>query len=197
MRIYMAEAASASFLDFLLLGTRHIFTGYDHLFFLLGLLVACARWQSLVLIITSFTLGHSLTLALTTLGAVHIPARLAEPLIALSILWVGVENLLHKNEPPTKGRIVVTLLFGLVHGCGFASVLLDLGVGAHGRSPILPLFAFNLGVELGQIAFAGLVWPLILLVRRQREAAPKLLSQVSVLVALAGAYWLLERVLLS
>lgn len=188
---------SASFPDFLLLGVRHIFTGYDHLLFLLGLLAACARARDLALIVTSFTAGHSLTLAFATLGAVQMPARAAEPVIALSILWVGVENLLRKNSPPLAGRAAVTLLFGLVHGFGFATVLRDLGVGAEDRPAAMPLFAFNLGVEIGQLAFAAVVWPLLRRARSQPDLARRVPSAISVLVAIAGAYWLVERLLLG
>lgn len=189
------DPASASFTDYLGLGLRHIVTGHDHLLFLLGLLTACTHWRSLWVIVTSFTLGHSITLALATLGPDLPPAAWVEPLIAASILWVGVENILRAGiEPPLPGRALATLLFGLAHGLGFAGILRELGVGANGRPAALPLFAFNLGVELGQLAFSAVTWPLLLLLRRYPPLARNALPALSGCVALAGACWLVERI---
>ncbi len=187
------DPAAAGFADYLGLGLRHIISGHDHLLFLVGLLVACERWRSLVVIVSSFTLGHSITLALATLGGTPPPA-LVEPLIAASILWVGLENILRRGvEPPLAGRALVTVAFGLAHGLGFAGVMRELGVGTDGRSPLLPLFAFNLGVEAGQLGFAGLAWPLLRLARRAPPESRRTLPAISLVVALAGAYWLAER----
>lgn len=181
---------------FFTLGVEHIFTGYDHLLFLLGLLLVCVRWQTLIAIITCFTVGHSLTLFLATTGIVNPPAELTEPLIALTILYVGAENLWRRGAEP-GGRWALTLLFGLVHGFGFANVLRELGVGTEGHSLLVPLFSFNLGVETGQILFAGVVLPILWRARRIASFRERWVPVLSGLVAVAGLYWLLERVLLS
>lgn len=192
----LAVASGSSFAAFFRLGVEHIFTGYDHLFFLLGLLLVCRRWTHLVTIITAFTVGHSLTLALATLGWVNPPGRWIEALIALSILFVGVENLARRGaEPP--GRWALALLFGLVHGFGFATVLRELGVGEKGGAIALPLLAFNLGVELGQLVFAAFVLPFLWLGRRHPAFVRFVIPSLSAMVALAGAYWLLERLVLG
>jgi HupE / UreJ protein len=108
-------------------------------------------------IVTSFTLAHSLTLALATMELVRLPSVWVESLIALSIVYVGVENILRRD--PTR-RWLLTFGFGLVHGFGFASVLQDLGIGAGGGPAAIPLLSFNLGVEAGQLAIVALVLPL-------------------------------------
>ena len=185
---------AAQISDFFQLGLEHIFTGYDHLFFLFGLLLVCTRGKTLLLIITCFTLGHSLTLALTTLHLVNLPPRLTEPLIALTILWVGAENLLRRGEEP-RGRWAVTLLFGLVHGFGFANVLRELGVGSGGSSIAVPLLGFNLGVETGQLVFAAVVLPLCWWLRTKPVFVRRWVPGLSAFIALAGLYWLAERLL--
>lgn len=192
--MFAAITTGTSFGPFFQLGIGHIFTGYDHLLFLLGLLLVCARWQTLLTIITCFTIGHSLTLVLATLGLVNIPARVTEPLIALTIFCVGVENIWRRGHEPA-GRWAVTLLFGLIHGFGFATVLRDLGVGTEGRSLAVPLFAFNLGVEVGQLAFAAVICPLLWWARRFPGFVRHGIPFLSLIVTLAGLYWLVERLL--
>ena len=187
-----ARAAAAMFGPFLKLGVEHIWTGYDHLLFLFGLLVVCARFRSCVAIISCFTLGHSITLAVATLDLVNLPARYTEPLIAASIVYVGLENLWRRGAEP-QGRWAVTFVFGLIHGFGFASVLRDLGVGQGGSGLFLPLFSFNLKVELGQIAVAAVALPLIWRLRRNEKFLQRAVPALSALVAAAGLYWLLER----
>lgn len=187
-----AEAGPAVFGPFLKLGVEHIWMGYDHLLFLFGLLVVCARFRASVAIISCFTLGHSLTLVLATLDVVSLPGRYAEPLIAASIVYVGVENLLRRGAEP-QGRWALTFFFGLIHGFGFAGVLRELGVGSGGSGLALPLFSFNLGVELGQIAIAAVVLPLIWRARKNEKFLRRGVPALSAVVALAGLYWLLQR----
>ncbi|HEY0946793.1 MAG TPA: HupE/UreJ family protein [Opitutaceae bacterium] len=178
---------------FLKLGIEHILLGYDHLLFLGGLLLACRRLKTMAAIITCFTVAHSITLALAALDVATLPSRIVEPLIAASIVFVGVENILRRNEEP-KGRWVLTFVFGLVHGFGFASVLREIGFGTAGEV-IVPLFAFNLGVELGQLAVmlvaVAFLWPFRERPAFARYARPAL----SVIVAAAGAVWLTQRLL--
>jgi hydrogenase/urease accessory protein HupE len=186
------DAKTSSFLSFLGLGVKHILTGYDHLLFLFALLVVSCNFVSSAKIITCFTLAHSLTLALATLDVAQIPSRVAEPLIAVTIVYVGIENVLRRDDP--KGRWVLTFGFGLVHGFGFASVLRELGVASGQTGAVIPLFSFNLGVELGQILIAAMVLPMIWKLRRQSIFLTRLAPACSVLVAFAGAYWFVERV---
>lgn len=183
-------------LGFVRLGIEHIWTGYDHLLFLFALLVVCRTFRSIVAIITCFTLAHSITLALATLDVVNLPARLVEPAIAASIVYVGVENLLRRGEEP-RGRSALTFAFGLVHGFGFATVLRDLGVGGATQGIAMPLFTFNLGVEIGQVVIAAVVLPIVWRLRRREGFARRGVPALSALVAAAGLYWLVERTVLA
>jgi hydrogenase/urease accessory protein HupE len=177
---------------FLKMGINHILTGYDHLLFLFGLLVVSSRLGSALKIITCFTVAHSITLALATLSPVPAPSRYVEPLIAASIVYIGLENLLRRGEP--KGRWLLTFGFGLVHGCGFASALRELGVGANGLGVAVPLVSFNLGVELGQLCIAALVLPFLWKLRRNPGFVRQCVPACSVLIALLGGFWFVQRV---
>lgn len=187
---------SPTFWAFIKLGVEHIWTGYDHLLFLFALLVVCRSFRSIVGIVSCFTLAHSLTLALATLNVVNLPSRLVEAAIAASIVFVGVENLWRRGEEP-RGRWALTFAFGLIHGFGFASVLRDLGVGSGAQGVAMPLFTFNLGVELGQIAVAAVVLPVVWQLRKRESFLRRGVPALSALVALAGLYWLLQRTILA
>lgn len=182
---------SYSFWGFLKLGVEHILTGYDHLLFLLGLLVACRRFSTAAKIVTCFTLAHSLTLGLAALEVVSLPGRVVEPLIAASIVFVGVENIVRRGEP--GWRWALTFALGLVHGFGFAGALREAGLGAGGAALLVPLFSFNLGVELGQVAVAALLLPLLWKLRDLPAFERHGRTALSAAVALAGAYWLVTR----
>jgi len=182
-----APAGFAQGLRFVGLGVEHILTGFDHLCFLFGLLVTGGRLRRAAATITAFSAAHSLTLAAAGLGLCRLPAAFVEPAIAASIVVVAAENLLRS---PGR-RWPLAFLFGLVHGFGFASVLQDLDV-AGGRIA-LPLLSFNLGVELGQLAVAALLLPVIARLQR-RGHGPRLVRWGSLAIAAAGAFWLLERV---
>ncbi len=186
--------AQQPFLPFLLLGIRHILTGYDHLLFLFGLLVMCRRGKTAALLITCFTAAHSLTLALSTFGLVHLQSRFVEAAIAASILYVGLENLI-RGERPMRGRALLTFAFGLVHGLGFASVLREMGVANSGIAAVIPLVGFNAGVEVGQLSVAAVILPLVWLLRRRDLFVRVGIPACSIAVALAGACWLIERTL--
>jgi hydrogenase/urease accessory protein HupE len=188
------EEPEPTFWGFLKLGIAHIWTGYDHLLFLFGLLVVCRSFRSIVGIISCFTIAHSITLALATLNVVHLPSRVVEPMIAASIFYVGIENLVRKGAEP-KGRWALTFAFGLIHGFGFASVLRELGVGSNGRGLAMPLFTFNLGVEVGQITIAAIVLPIVWQLRKNPAFVRRGVPILSGLVAAAGLYWFLERTL--
>ena len=186
-----ATEVPRSFTGFLLLGIEHIGTGYDHLFFLFGLLLVTRRLKSALAVITSFTVAHSLTLAAATLNLVALRPAITEPLIALSIVYVGVENLARHGEP--KHRWLLTFAFGLIHGFGFASVLHDLGVGAGGGA-VLPLFAFNLGVELGQLSIAAIFLPLLWHLAARPHFQRRWLPASCAVIIAAGGFWFCQRV---
>jgi hydrogenase/urease accessory protein HupE len=189
-------AITPTFWGFVWLGVEHIWMGYDHLLFLFALLVVCRSFRSIVAIVSCFTLAHSLTLALATLNVVNLPSRIVEPAIAASIIFVGVENLVRRGAEP-RGRWALTFAFGLIHGFGFASVLRELGVGARGEGIAMPLFTFNLGVEIGQIVIAAVVLPLVWWARKNEKFVQRGVPALSALVAAAGLYWLLERTLFA
>lgn len=186
-------SAPSLFGGFLWLGIEHILGGYDHLLFLAGLLLICHRVREIAVVITSFTVAHSITLGLATFDLVSLPGPIVEPLIAASILYVGVENIVRRDE--VKGRWLLTFAFGLIHGFGFAGALRELGVGENGGSFAVPLLAFNLGVELGQLAVAALILPLLWWARKSPHFTNRILPAASGLVAAAGLFWLLQRVL--
>ena len=185
-------AGTHSFRDFLVMGIKHIWTGYDHLLFLFGLLIVTRNFSSSVKVITCFTLAHSITLAVATLGLVKIPSRIVEPLIALSIVYVGIENLIRSDDP--KGRGYLAFGFGLIHGFGFASVLRELGVGVNGNGIAVPLVSFNLGVELGQVAIAAVLLPVIWRVRAHPMFIKRWVPACSTIVALLGGFWFVQRI---
>ncbi|HZZ84780.1 MAG TPA: HupE/UreJ family protein [Anaeromyxobacteraceae bacterium] len=186
---------------FLALGVEHIFTGYDHLAFLLGLLLLGGTLRGLFRIVTAFTLAHSLTLALATLGVVTPPASLVEPLIAASVCYVGLENVwAARHAPGDRARALarrwkLTFAFGLVHGFGFAGVLraLRLPRGSLAAS----LVSFNLGVEAGQLGIVAVAFPLLLLLRRRSTFREWGVLAGSLSIAAVGAWWLLERTALA
>jgi hypothetical protein len=181
---------ATGWLDFLRLGIEHILTGYDHLLFLVALLATARGLWPVVKIVTAFTLAHTVTLTLASLGVVTIPSRVIEPLIAASIVWVALENLIAAD--PSHRRWLIGFVFGLVHGFGFASALAELELS--GASMARALVGFNVGVEVGQLAFIAVFLPILLwLVRKQRLAiAPRLASMA---IAALGAYWFIDRLL--
>lgn len=185
---------ASSFADFFMLGVEHIVTGYDHLLFLLGLLLVTHSVWPAIKIITFFTIAHSLTLALAGLNVIDLPPSIVEPFIAATIVYVAVENLIRGEHP--KGRHWLTFGFGLIHGFGFASVLREMNIGSSDFGILLPLLSFNLGIETGQIAIAALILPLIWQINNREAIAAKFLPACSVVIGLAGFYWLLERTVL-
>jgi hydrogenase/urease accessory protein HupE len=174
---------------FIALGVEHIWTGYDHLAFLFAVLIVVSSIGAAARLITSFTIAHSITLALAVLGVVRLSSALVEPLIAVSIVFVGIENLLHRG---VCHRWLVTFAFGLIHGFGFAGALTELGIG-RGTGIAIPLFGFNLGVELGQVVSAVLIVPMICKLRKYPAFNVRVAPACSLLVALAGIFWVVQR----
>jgi HupE / UreJ protein len=154
--------------DYLRLGVGHIFTGYDHIAFLFGLLVVAGAAglkigaRKVLAVVTAFTVAHSVTLIASALGWIALSPRIVEPAIAVSIAYVGVENLAVRAP---RFRWLLTFGFGLVHGFGFASVLREIGLPSKGL--LLSLVSFNVGVEIGQLAVVAAVLPLLALVLRE------------------------------
>ena len=180
----------SGFGSFFAMGIEHILTGYDHLVFILGLVLARARLRSLVTVVTAFTLAHSITLALAVLGVWAPSSRIVEPAIALSIAYVGIENFFVKDA---SKRWRITFPFGLVHGFGFAGALQEVALP---RSAVpTALVSFNLGVEAGQLAVLAVLLPLVLFLREQAWFEPRGVRVVSGAVALAGGVWFVSRVI--
>jgi len=173
--------------SFLALGVEHIFAGYDHLLFLVGLLLLGGHFWSLFKIVTAFTVAHSVTLILATLGVVSLPPRVVEPAIALSIAYVGAENFFLKS---TDRRWIIAFAFGLIHGFGFAGILREMGLPKEGL--VRSLLSFNVGVEAGQLAVVAVVLPIILLVRRQAWQR-RVVHAASLVIVGLGLYWFVER----
>jgi hypothetical protein len=179
------------FLTYLQLGYTHILPlGIDHVLFVLSLYLLEPRLKPVLWQATAFTVAHSITLGLAMYGVVSPPASLVEPLIALSILFVAIENIVVKRLNPW--RIVVVFGFGLLHGLGFAGALTGLGLPR--TMFVESLVAFNVGVELGQISVILLAW---LLIGRWAANKPwykrRVLVPASVAIGLLAAYWTIER----
>ncbi|MEE3319987.1 MAG: HupE/UreJ family protein [Pseudomonadota bacterium] len=193
-----------AFQGFIVQGIHHILIGYDHILFLLTLLfpavlvwrtggwqpapsMTTALWQTLS-IVTAFTLTHSLTLALATLGIISLPSWLVESAIAATVALGAVANLLPRLFPK---RWVMAFVFGLIHGMGFASVLADLGLTDSGV--FLPLLGFNLGVELGQVAIVLVFVPVAYLLRQTHFYQRVFVPVGSLSIMLLAGVWLVER----
>jgi hydrogenase/urease accessory protein HupE len=186
--------APTTAMAFVWLGVGHILSGVDHLAFLAALLLGVSRLRAVVTTVTAFTVAHSLTLSAAVLGLVDIPPAIVEPLIAASVVFVGLENLV-RGEIDSRWKL--TFAFGLVHGFGFAGALRELGIGAPGTSIAAPLGLFNAGVEIGQVTVAVLLWPAIQFLRARPVLRHRLVPACSLLVAAAGCYWMAERVFLA
>jgi len=175
-------------------GVHHILIGPDHLLFLVGLLLMGGTIRQLLLVVTAFTIAHSITLSLAALNMVIAPAGLIEPAIALSVVYVGADNLLMSGGRDVRAWIAFA--FGFIHGFGFANVLRDMELPS--RALGWTLFGFNLGVEIGQlfvvlIVASGLAW-----IRSRSEIAGRQLAFAgSIVVMLAGGFWFVQRVFFS
>jgi len=179
---------------FLPAGVHHILIGPDHLLFLVGLLLLGGSVRQLAWVVTAFTVAHSLTLSLAALAVFTPPARIVEPAIALSIVYVGADNLLARGGRDVRAWIA--LGFGLVHGFGFASVLREMELPR--RALAWSLFSFNVGVEIGQLLVVLAVASALAAVRARSEQAGRRLAVAgSIVVVVAGSVWFVERLLFS
>jgi hypothetical protein len=189
----LTESGMSVFLRYIVVGFEHILPlGLDHILFVLGLYFFATKIGPLLWQVSAFTLAHTITLALAATGVVKIPASIVEPLIAASIVYVGVENIIGRRN--LKGRTALVFGLGLLHGLGFASVLGDYGI-ASGRF-VQALIGFNIGVEIGQLtviamAFAATGWAI-----SRGWYRPAIAIPASLVIAAIGAYWVVERTLL-
>lgn len=186
------ETLGAVVVSYLRLGFGHILPkGTDHILFVCGIFLLAVRLRPVLLQVSAFTVAHTLTLALTIYGIVSLPPRIVEPLIALSIVYVAVENV--ATPALTPWRVALVFAFGLLHGMGFAGVLSELGLP---RSQFVPaLLSFNAGVELGQLAvIATLALALALPFRHAPWYRRRIVVPGSLAIAAIGLYWFVERV---
>ncbi len=197
IEIVASQGPFAVFGTYVKHGVEHILLGYDHLLFVLALMLIVHSTRVLVWTITAFTIAHSITLALATLGVVHVPGPPVEATIALSILLLAGEILrARRGQPSLTARWpwVVAFSFGLLHGFGFAGALTAVGLP---RNDVpLALFAFNVGVELGQLLFIAVVLGLLTLARRlplPRPALRHALPVASYVIGTLAAFWFVER----
>jgi len=177
-----------------MLGVRHIIPlGFDHILFVTGLCLLNTRWKTIIWQASAFTVAHSITLGLSMKGIVTLSPLVVEPLIALSIVFVAVENIILNELKPW--RILVVFLFGLVHGLGFASSLNEIGLP---RNRFLTsILSFNLGVEAGQLAVILLIFGLFVVPFKQKESYRKIIAySLSLAIAGIASYWTIERMMM-
>ncbi len=192
MRILAAMPWLDKSLLFVKAGIEHIIPkGLDHILFVLGLFFSSLILGSLLWQVTAFTLAHTITLALAALGFMQAPSDLVEPLIALSIVWIAVENCIFKQT--NKWRPFIVFGFGLLHGLGFASVLNEYGLP---KGNLIPsLLSFNIGVEIGQIFVLLTAAVLVWIVRKKSWYRTRVQIPASLMIALVGLFWFVERIL--
>ncbi len=201
--IQITRSDRKGFATFLYMGMQHIGVtpdqwmhegkfglpdGIDHILFIVALILACMNFTNILFAATGFTIGHSLTLALGAYDLVHLPQKLVESAIALSIAWMGVEALLQRKR---KRLWIETSLFGLVHGLGLASALQELQL--FGSTKVKALLGFNVGVEFGQIAVVIVVLPILLGLSRWPKISLAVVRAAACLVSICGLFWMVTR----
>ena len=193
--------------QYMLDGVWHIWIGYDHILFLLALLLPSVlvrregQWapapqiggaaKEVIKVVTAFTLAHSITLSLAALGVVSLPSRLVESAIAASVVVAALSNLFTSSESKHSKRWMMAFAFGLLHGFGFASVLADLGLPKNAL--VLALVGFNVGVEIGQLAIVAVFLPIAFWLRGTAFYRVGVLKGGSLIVALLATWWLVQR----
>jgi hydrogenase/urease accessory protein HupE len=188
MKVSDRQSVWVSIMQFIRLGIEHILTGYDHILFLITLVVIGLSFKNTIKIITAFTVAHSITLILAATGAVHLDSRLIEIAIALTICYVAIENIFRQK---VTNRWVLSFLFGLIHGFGFANVLQEIGIP---RSNWIPsLISFNVGVEIGQLMLFAVLFPLLVLLQKRTNFRITMVS-ISAVTFIFGFLWFIERV---
>lgn len=183
-------AASVTVPEFFVIGFQHIIPhGWDHVLFILGLFFLTRSFSVLLVQLTLFTLAHSLTLGLSLYGVISVPMQWVEVAIAMSIVFVAAENIYH--DKPSRWRPAVVFLSGLIHGMGFAHAF---GENRIAPGDFLPaLFSYNLGIELGQIVVVGLAYAAVALWWKRDEYRKLVARPASVMIAISGIFWAVER----
>jgi hydrogenase/urease accessory protein HupE len=178
--------------QYFVLGFTHIVpNGFDHVLFVIGIFLLTSKWRSIVAQVSTFTIAHSITLALTMYGIVSLPAKVVEPMIALSIAYVAIENLVVSELKPW--RLALVFSFGLLHGMGFAGVLRDLGLPR--PAFLTALVTFNVGVEAGQLSVIAAAFVLCAYWQHRDRLAYRrfVVVPASFAIALVGLFWTVQR----
>lgn len=182
---------SRQWAEFLVLGGEHLLLGLDHLLFLFALVLGSRSERDVVLAATTFTVAHSVTFLLAALGLVSVPAAVVEPVIALSIVVVAALTAVGRGERAGRWRLPVVFAFGLLHGLGFAGAL---GLDERASWDLLgALLAFNVGIELVQLALIALLFPVVVLLRRLPRGH-LVMAGAAALIAITGMVWFVDRV---
>lgn len=187
-----ARSGLGAMYSYIRLGLEHILLGYDHILFVVALMLRGGRFLPLLAIVTAFTVAHSITLSLAVLDLMTLPARLVEPVIALSIAYVALENMVMRRQP--SRRWAVSFVFGLVHGFGFAGALTELDLPRQGL--VSALLGFNIGVEIGQAMVVAVLLPPLLWAQRFTWRS-RAVTATSAILLVAGLALLVERTLLT
>ncbi|MCM3729458.1 HupE/UreJ family protein [Neobacillus cucumis] len=187
------EIGKISFLQnaqqFLVLGLKHIFTGYDHILFVISLLFGAKTIRHILSLVTAFTIAHSITLALATLDIVHLPTRFVESAIALSIIYVALMNIFNQDS---KHQPWLAFGFGLIHGFGFAGILSEMRLDTNHMAT--SLLSFNIGIEIGQLLIVSLVFPIILWIKKLTLKPVKwVIPGTSAAILAFGLVWFIQR----
>ncbi|MEH7549666.1 MULTISPECIES: HupE/UreJ family protein [Bacillaceae] len=176
-------------IQFLTLGLKHIFTGYDHILFVISLLFGAKTIRHILSLVTAFTIAHSITLALATLDIVHLPTRFVESAIALSIIYVALMNIFNQDS---KHQPWLAFAFGLIHGFGFAGILSEMRLDTNHMAA--SLLSFNIGIEIGQLLIVSLVFPIILWVKKLTVKPVRwVIPGTSAAILAFGLVWFIQR----
>ena len=185
------SSALSTLIEYLVLGIEHIVPkGLDHILFIIGIFFYAIKFKPLLLQVTMFTVAHSITLILASFNLIFIPATIVEPLIALSISYVAIENIFQRRS--ILLRYLIIFIFGLIHGLGFAFVLGDIGLNT--SQLVLSLISFNIGVEIAQIAIIILASIIFIIPSRQSWYRTFLQIPISIIISMIGLYWFIERI---
>ena len=192
--VFTRQSTTQVIATYLVLGFEHILPkGLDHILFILGIFLLSTHMRPLLWQVTMFTVAHTITLGLSMHGDISLPANIVEPLIALSIAYIGAENMFAHSLH--KSRLVIVFLFGLLHGMGFASVLADFGMPANAF--MTALISFNVGVELGQLAVILLAFLTVgLWFGNKPWYRPVIVVPCSLVIAVTGLYWTWDRIVI-
>lgn len=175
--------------QFVVLGLKHIFTGYDHILFIISLLFGAKTFRHILSLVTAFTIAHSITLALATFDIVQLPSRFVESAIALSVVYVALMNIFNKDS---KHQPWLAFAFGLIHGFGFAGILSEMRLDTNHMAA--SLLSFNIGIEIGQLIIVSLVYPLILWIKKLTLKPIKwVIPGTSAAILAFGLVWFIQR----